>query len=263
MGHRDVFSYHECADCRTINLADELTAADLARYYGPGYYSFGPDHLSALRRFAVDQRDRAMAGLFTPIGGILARIKPDPELALMRSHGLPRDARILDVGCGAGQLLDRLAKLGYTDLLGIDPFISKDTHSKGGVPILRRHIADIDGAYDLVMFNHSLEHMSAPRDALFEARRLLATGGRCVVRAPTVCSAAWEEYGVDWVQFDAPRHAFLPSRDGMRIAGSAAGMWFDRSVDDSSAFQFWGSEQYRRDIPLSNPQIFTGMFNKA
>ncbi len=131
------------------------------------------------------------------------------------------------------------------------------------MPILRRHIADIDGAYDLVMFNHSLEHMSAPRDALFEARRLLATGGRCVVRAPTVCSAAWEEYGVDWVQFDAPRHAFLPSRDGMRIAGSAAGMWFDRSVDDSSAFQFWGSEQYRRDIPLSNPQIFTGMFNKA
>ncbi len=132
MGHRDVFSYHECADCRTINLADELIASDLARYYGPGYYSFGPDHLSALRRFAVDQRDRAMAGLFTPIGGILARIKPDPELALMRSHGLPRDARILDVGCGAGQLLDRLAKLGYTDLLGIDPFISKDTHSREG-----------------------------------------------------------------------------------------------------------------------------------
>lgn len=181
----------------------------------------------------------------------------------MRSYGLARDAAILDVGCGAGHFLNRLADIGYTNLLGIDPFIPNDTKSTGGVPILRRELSELDGRFDLVMFNHSLEHVEAPRDVLASACRLLTPNGQCVVRIPTVSSTAWDEYGVDWVQLDAPRHVSLPSRDGMRIAGKAAGMKLERTVDDSSAFQFWASEQYRRDVPLSDPQVFTGMFSKA
>ncbi len=263
IGHRDWFAYHECGACRSVNLDDRLSDEALGRYYGPGYYSFDPNRASALKRFLISQRDRAASGRFTPLGSLLALARPDAEMTLMRSHGLARDASILDVGCGAGHLLDRLADVGYTNLLGIDPFIPGDTQSTGGVSILRRGIDEMDGRFDLVMFNHSLEHVESPRAVLADACRLLAPGGVCVVRIPTVSSAAWEEYGTDWVQFDAPRHVSLPSREGMRIAGEAAGMRLDRAVDDSSAFQFWASEQYRRDKPLSEPQIFTGMFSKA
>ncbi len=262
IGHRDIFAYHECGACLSVNLDERMSDEALARYYGPGYYSFDPKGGSAIKRFLIRERDRATAGRFSPLGAVIAWAKPDLEMALTRSYGLPRNAKILDVGCGAGHLLDRLVDVGYTNLLGIDPFIPADTHSAAGVPILRREIDAMDGQFDLVMFNHSLEHVEAPRDVLASAARLLSPTGRCVVRIPTVSSAAWEEYGVDWVQFDAPRHVSLPSRDGMRIAGAAAGMRLERMVDDSSAFQFWGSEQYRRDVPLSEPQIFTGMFTK-
>lgn len=263
IGHRDVFAYHECEACLSVNLDERMSDEALARYYGPGYYSFDPDRTPALKRFLIRQRDRASSGRFNPIGTAIAWAKPDAEMALMRSHGLKHDSAILDVGCGAGHLLDRLVDVGYTNLLGIDPFIPADTRSSGGVHILRREIAAMEGQFDLIMFNHSLEHVERPRDVLSEACRLLAPAGRCVVRIPTVSSAAWEEYGVDWVQFDAPRHVSLPSREGMRIAGEAAGMRLERAVDDSEAFQFWASEQYRRDIPLSKPQVLTGMFSKA
>ena len=263
IGHRDTFTYHECAACLSVNLDDHLSDEALARYYGPGYYSFDPNHAYAFKRYMISQRDRAITGWFTPIGTMLARAKPDPEMTLIRSHGLAPEAAILDVGCGAGHFLDRLRDVGYTNLLGIDPFTPVDTHSSKGVRILRRSIDAIDGRFDLVMFNHSLEHVKFPRDVLTHARRLLAPNGRCVVRIPTVSSAAWEEYGIDWVQLDAPRHFSLPSREGMRIAGAASGLTLTRTIDDSSAFQFWASEQYRRDIPLSDPQVFTGMFSKA
>jgi SAM-dependent methyltransferase len=263
IGHRDVFNYHECGACRSVNLDDQISADALSRYYGPGYYSFDPNRRSAFRRLAINRRDAAMAGRFTPFGAVMAWLKPDKEMALMQSHRLKRDAAIIDVGCGAGYLLDRLVNVGYTNLLGIDPFIPSDTTSIKGVPILRREIGAMEGRFDLVMFNHSLEHMETPREALADACRLLSPEGRCVVRIPTVSSAAWDHYGVDWVQFDAPRHVSLPSREGMRIAGASAGLQLERTIDDSSAFQFWASEQYQRDVPLSEPQIFTGMFTQA
>jgi SAM-dependent methyltransferase len=263
IGHRDVFAYHECGACLSVNLDDRIPTEALARYYGAGYYSFDPRGGSAIKRFLIHQRDRATVGWFTPLGSLVAWRKPDPEMVLIRTHALARNAAILDVGCGAGHLLDRLAGVGYTNLLGIDPFIPADTRSAAGVPILRREIGAMQGRFDLVMFNHSLEHVEAPREALADAARLLASDGRCVVRIPTVSSEAWETYGVDWVQFDAPRHVSLPSRKGMRIAGASAGLRLERTMDDSSAFQFWASEQYRRDVPLSQPQIFTGMFTRS
>lgn len=35
-----------------------------------------------------------------------------------------------------------------------------------------------------------------------------------------------------------------------------AGLEVFKTVFDSTAFQFWGSEQYRRDIPLKDPRSY-------
>jgi hypothetical protein len=102
------------------------------------------------------------------------------------------------------------------------------------------------------MLHHSLEHMPAPLSTLERVRGLLAPNGVCVVRVPVVSSEAWDRYGVNWVQLDAPRHLMLPSRDGMRRLAARAGLRVDRAADDSTAFQFWGSEQYVRGIPLTS-----------
>ena len=51
-----------------------------------------------------------------------AQIRTDNSLLdLMGNAQIRTDSRVLDVGCGAGNLLDYLQDLGFTDLTGIDP----------------------------------------------------------------------------------------------------------------------------------------------
>jgi SAM-dependent methyltransferase len=166
-----------------------------------------------------------------------------------REVGLIPRSRILDVGCGSGELLLLLHAAGFRSLLGIDPYVDRDLVYPGGLRILKRSIHEIDGHWDLVMLHHSLEHMPDQQETLDAVGRLLAPGGWCLIRVPIV-SYAWEHYGVDWVQLDAPRHFFLHSGQSLKQVAERAGLKIARTVYDSGSFQFWGSELYRRDIPL-------------
>ena len=69
-----------------------------------------------------------------------------------------------------------------------------------------------------------------------------------------ILGMAWREYGVDWVQLDAPRHLYLHSVDSLRTLAAQAGLRLDAVQHDSTAFQFWGSEQYRQGIALRDPR---------
>jgi len=51
---------------------------------------------------------------------------------------LNKNSKILDIGCGAGNLLLELRELGFIHLVGIDPYIEKDIEYKNGVKILKR-----------------------------------------------------------------------------------------------------------------------------
>jgi SAM-dependent methyltransferase len=158
--------------------------------------------------------------------------------------------RILDVGCGSGMLLDQLAYLGFPHLLGADPYITADLITPHGAKVRKQHVSDLTGMFDVVMFHHSLEHVPDPLDTLRSAHSLLAPGGLCLVRIPTCSSEAFDLYGPDWVQLDAPRHIVVPSREGMLIAAERTGFVIECVIDDSFAFQFWGSEQYQKGISL-------------
>jgi hypothetical protein len=77
-----------------------------------------------------------------------------------------------------------------------------------------------------------------------------------VIRVPVADSWAWRAYGTDWVQLDAPRHLFLHTRQSIELLSKRAGLKVVRVFHDSYAFQFWGSEQYRRGIPLRDPRSY-------
>jgi len=142
-----------------------------------------------------------------------------------------------------------LKEFGFRNLLGIDPFIESDIRYKNGVSILKKTINDIDEQFNLIMFHHSFEHME-PFETLREVTRLLAPDSFCIIRIPVADSWAWENYGVNWVQIDAPRHFFIHTRKSMAILASYAGLKIEKVICDSTDFQFWGSEQYKKDIAL-------------
>lgn len=274
MGRRDPFVYVECAACGTLQIRE---VPDLRPYYEGDYYSFRPPGAPAAAAGAAKRLKRAAGALVRrsaaayycarrrpfgefrrPLGRLLAgrggrllvgfpEYLKDAPLDL----GLSLGSGILDVGSGAGGTLLALRRFGFRDLVGVDPFLASDLIYENGVRVLKAELSDLDRRFDLVLANHSLEHVPDPRRALRDAHRLLRPGRYAVVRIP-VAARAWREYGVNWVQLDAPRHLFLFPARTFKALAEEAGFAVDDIVYDSTAFQFWGSEQYARDIPLTD-----------
>ncbi|HEY5249672.1 MAG TPA: class I SAM-dependent methyltransferase, partial [Dermatophilaceae bacterium] len=163
-------------------------------------------------------------------------------------HG--RSTRVLDVGCGSGMLVFALGLAGMTDVTGVDPFMSAEHDLSTGGRLRRQDLSKVEGSYDLIMFHHSFEHVPDPEASLREALKRLTPGGRVLIRMPTPSSHCFETYGAAWVQLDAPRHLVLLSRRGVQSLCERVGAHVVSVDDDSTGFQFWGSEQCLRGIPL-------------
>jgi SAM-dependent methyltransferase len=164
------------------------------------------------------------------------------------------DARILDVGCGAGQVLREMSDAGFTRLTGVDPYIAADIEIGPGALVRKGDVPGLEGPFDFVMMNHSFEHVPDPAATLSAIARLLPPGRLLLVRVPVAGTWAWREYGADWVQLDAPRHVHIHTERSLRLLAERTGFALKDSWYDSGSFQFWGSEQYRRGIPLYAPR---------
>lgn len=95
--------------------------------------------------------------------------------------GLPRDARILDVGCAGSPFLSNLAEQGYTDLTGIDfSFSGKREFPEDKV---KYETGDLTNTrfpfehFDLVTSLSVIEHGVNPASYVEEMSRILKPGG--------------------------------------------------------------------------------------
>lgn len=249
-GSRQPFDYWLCGACGCCQL---VTVPDLKEHYPRDYHAYLPQpRPTGLRGRLRGLRDR---GVFTghPLGRLLARLYPYPVRGAdrwFRRMGVARDARILDVGCGTGELLKDLRAAGFARAEGIDPFLPAEHEAPLRGLVRRISLADVQGAYDVVMLHHVLEHIPDQRDTLRHVARVLAPRGWCLIRIPKLPNAAWEQYREHWVQLDAPRHLFIHTDASLRRLATEAGLAVLATEDDSTEFQFAGSELYARDMPL-------------
>ena len=253
MGLGDEFIYQLCGRCSSMQLLN--TPQDFSRYYpNDDYYSFNLEQKKAkadpLREakasFLIYDKNRFFGRLLS-----LGYTMPD-YYHWIKNAGVPRDAAILDVGCGNGSLLRNLASIGFTNLTGVDPFINANA-TIGPVKILKKEIYDLQQPFDLIMMHHSLEHMLQPLQALQKAHGLLKKWGQLLVRIPIMGHYGWQQYGTWWCGLDAPRHIFIPSEKGFRMLAHQAGFKIEKLEYDSSDYVIWSSEQYKRGIPLHAP----------
>ncbi len=263
-GLAESFAYLTCAGCSSVFIAE--IPDNLADYYQSSYYSLDLDPEVAMGRPGVRQLVALLGRSTLWRHGRVARatssVVPVRQLrtlvTLFESVGLAglpegRDSRVLDVGCGTGALVFALGLAGVRHVLGVDPFSPGDRTLSSGGEIRRADLAEVHGEFDLVMLHHSFEHVPDPAAVLRQVRPLLSPAGRVLVRMPTVSSAAYRRYGSSWVQLDPPRHLTLFSREGMERLSAASGFTVSSVCDDSSSFQFWGSEQARQGLALMSP----------
>jgi SAM-dependent methyltransferase len=129
-------------------------------------------------------------------------------------HGVPRDAAILDVGCGAGLLVNALRNAGYTAVSGVDPAASLIAVAAGrGLPcrvvsdeFIEQDAASLAGTCDAIFLLDVLEHVPVGRQLGFlkGLRVMLRPGGRLVVSVPNATSAVAARWRYnDWTHTSA------------------------------------------------------------
>ena len=244
-GTLESFDYVQCGACGHLHLA--APPADLGSYYAKGYYSFHARAIPRWHQWLYRTRTAGLLGGGGLLGRTLNRLKPPYYADWLGKTGVRLGDRVLDVGCGAGNLL-RILQVSGLDCTGIDPYLPADSQTPEGVQLRRRDLLAEDGSYHAVLFNHSFEHVPNPREVLARAAALLEPNGCVVVGMPLSDSFAFFHFGPDWVQWDAPRHLNLVTRKSFALLAAQVGMRVDQVLMDSRKMQFWGSEEYRRNI---------------
>ena len=255
-GLKDEFEYLECSACKCLQLKD--IPGNLAKYYPEDYYSYfskGEEH-HIRHSFSKTLKRNLKKSLLNhylkgkaPIGKMLAP-KLSSYYPWIKIGMLTNNSNILDVGCGAGELLLKMYNDGFRRLTGLDPFIKEDIHYNCGITIHKKTLDQLTEKYDLIMMHHAFEHMDEPLTIIKNIRALLNPKGVALIRIPVADSWAWRKFGVDWVQLDAPRHIFLHTEKSMQILCDQAGLRLSGVTYDSWELQFYGSELYKKDIPL-------------
>ncbi|OAI04692.1 hypothetical protein A1353_13165 [Methylomonas methanica] len=276
-GTRDEFEYFQCISCGCLQITD--IPKNLDKYY-PSEYSphsipkLDHKNKNLLVRILQKQRCRtALFGKYYKINTLLKLIVDLPAALYSRPNEVSSvgrtvltaglkdfDEPILDVGCGIfSHWLASLDELGFTQLQGVDPLIPSN-QSQGHVRITKGELRDIPGKFSLITLHHSLEHIINQEEMMIQIAEHLNPDGVCLIRIPIVSSRVWEEYKTNWIEFDPPRHLYLHSLESLNFIAKKAGLEVYETQYDTSAFEFYGSEMYARNIswydedsPLTNP----------
>lgn len=267
LGTLDEFIYFQCPQCNCLQI--KQTPDNLENYYPDNYYSYSSLErlIKAPFRQWVDTHrvnhlvyGNSVTGMFLDYF-----FKPLEYIEWLKNTNVKHDSKILDVGCGQGRLLLRLALGGFTNLTGIDPFIKENSAYENGVKLIKTNLEEFvarNQLFDLIMLHHSLEHMPDQHVILQSIGKLLSPKGVALVRIPLADSYAWQHYKEHWVQLDAPRHLYLHSKKSLSLITKESGLKIVKTVYDSGKFQFTGSELYLRDIALNSSKKTRKIFSK-
>jgi SAM-dependent methyltransferase len=179
-----------CRDCDLIYLNPRPYVWDLSRYYPESYSPFKRSSLGTSARAWLHQRSVR-------------------EL----QHLLRSPRRIVDLGCGTGELLQQVRRAGNVNVEGVEPSTpaTQVARYERGLIVHNYTLEQVgypDESVDTVLLSHVLEHLPSPKKTLQEIDRILRPGGAVVIWVPNARSLPARALGRYWMGWDVPRHLY-------------------------------------------------------
>ncbi|MGI9578167.1 MAG: methyltransferase domain-containing protein [Microthrixaceae bacterium] len=181
----------------------------------------------------------------------------DNSAAHLLPHLTPGQ-RLLDVGCGPGNITAELAELvAPGEVMGIDvsgDVIAAASHQFGNGARIGFRVADTyelpyeDDSFDVVNAHQVLQHLADPGAALREMRRVLAEGGTLAVRDSDYSAFMWspdEPLLNRWMEL----HHLVSDRNGVdadagrHLLGWVRAAGFDDATFSTSTWTFATPEE--------------------
>jgi len=234
-GTEGTWALLRCAECGLVWVTPRPLAADIAQLYDE-YYTHAPTaEPSRFERLVRHDIPAVVLGYDDLEPGLLARgaarIGPLRDAGRRNALGLGADrrGRLLDVGCGAGEFMATMQRLGWdvsgteldaTAAAGTAQRLAPATIHTGRLSTLGLEAS----AWDAVTLVHVIEHLIDPVAELRECARLLAPGGRLVVVTPNAASLGSRRFGAAWRGWEPPRHIHIYERASLTHLIEAAGL---------------------------------------
>ncbi len=104
----------------------------------------------------------------------------------------PRNAKILDLACGNGDITEYLTKFGFTNVCSVDFSLegTEMTKSRGGKNVLLADICEklpyTDASFDYVFWLDNIEHLYSPQSAMDNIKRIIKKDGQLVLSLPNM-----------------------------------------------------------------------------
>jgi SAM-dependent methyltransferase len=175
---------------------------------------------------------------------------------LARRYG-KHGARLLEVGSGMGHLVGDLSHTFKSFGMDLNHWAVKQSKAAAESASLQTASAQElpyqDGAFNLVIIKHIVEHLPDPAKAINEIGRITEKGGILILATPNLGSLLKPWKGDKWIGYQDPTHISLkPPEEWLDLIRNA-GFEFVRVFSDG----FW-DVPYIRFVPSMIQKLFFG-----
>lgn len=204
-----------CTACGDAYLSPRPRIETLGQFYPAGYW------------YTETEQPR---GLAARIKALEARYRRALLMSEVRrlTRLVPPGGRLLDVGCGSGDIVKLAAESGLVASgLEFSAEAVRYAREARGLEVAEGTLESAalpDASVDAVSLFHVLEHLPDPVGTLREARRVLRPGGALLVQVPNFGSWQARLFKARWHALEAPRHFHHFTPETLTRAVTAAGL---------------------------------------
>ncbi len=186
------YEIRECAACKLVYVSPQPAAEELPKFYENMYADTSDAHMAARSAGAIENHLQRLIASRQPAGG-----------------------KYLEIGCGAGHLLKKIAELPF-EISAIELSEDAATYARKAVPKATITSTPIEVAefpthsQQCIAMIAVLEHVKDPAAILARLTKWLAPGGTIVILVPYIQGYIRLKRLLPFlpIHFEAPRHLF-------------------------------------------------------